>query len=133
MRLFRNETLVRKYILFTANESVGHLFKKKKLFLRLEAVDPKASRTITSSAGDQCAGLSAHNSKRGCFSDSINFSRIDLHNDLKSFSVSQKKHCNINHEWIRNKSQISAHVVDTIFLATRSKVRKQLHVCIGIY
>ena len=26
-------------------------------------------------------------------------------------------------------SQISAHVVYTIFFATRSKVRKQLHVC----
>ena len=30
-------------------------------------------------------------------------------------------------------SQISAHVLYTIFLATRSKVREQLHVCIGLY
>lgn len=46
----------------------------------------------TSSAGDQCAKRSVHNSNNGCFSGKINSSCIDLHKDLNSFSVAQKKH-----------------------------------------
>lgn len=52
---------------------------------------PKASVAM-SSVGDQLAGLSAHNSNNGCFSGAMSSSSIDLHNDLKSFSVAQKKH-----------------------------------------
>lgn len=62
-------------------------------FIRFEDVIPNASVAM-SSIGDQCAGRSAHNSKSGCFSDVINSLCIDRHNDLKSFSVAQKKHCN---------------------------------------
>lgn len=52
-----------------------------------------ASEAI-SSTGDHWANLSAHNSSKGCFSGVINSSWIDLHKDLKSFSVAQKKHWN---------------------------------------
>lgn len=46
----------------------------------------------TSSAGVQCIKRSLHSSNNGCFSGKINSSCIDLHKDLNSFSVAQKKH-----------------------------------------
>lgn len=60
-------------------------------YLQLEAA---IASKATSSVGDHCANLSAHNSSKGCFSGAINSSWIDLHKDLKSFSLAQKKHWN---------------------------------------
>jgi len=59
------------------------------MYLQLEAAT--ASETA-SSADDQCAKRSVHSSNNGCFSGKINSSCIDLHRDLNSFSVAQKKH-----------------------------------------
>jgi len=59
--------------------------------LQLEAAIVSEA-AIASSAGDQCAKRSVHSSNNGCFSGKINSSCIDLHRDLNSFSVAQKKH-----------------------------------------
>lgn len=60
-------------------------------YLQLETAI--ASKAV-SSADDQCAKRSVQTSTNGCFSNEINSSCIDLHKDLNSFSVAQKKHWN---------------------------------------